>query len=306
MSTDVTTDFGLKVRKLTGRGGAEVSGIKLGPDLLPATVKALWGLVVEHKVVFLRDQHHLTDQAQEGFAKLLGDPVSHPTVPVADNTEYVLELDSENGGRADSWHTDVTFVDAYPRTSILRALVVPESGGDTIWSNTEAAYATLPQPLKLLANNLRAIHSNLYDYGARRPNITTAEAKRYAEVFSSTIYETEHPVVRVHPESGKPSLLLGHFLQRFVGISAHDSKLIFELLQSHATLEENTIRWRWSPGDVAIWDNRATQHKAINDYGNQKRVMHRVTITGDVPVGLDGLHSKSLSVRQNPAARQVA
>jgi len=306
MTTNVTADFGLKVRKLTGRGGAEISGVKLGPDLQPATVKALWNLVVEHKVIFLRGQDHLTDQAQEDFAKLLGSPVSHPTVPVVENTEYVLELDSENGGRADSWHTDVTFVEAYPQASVLRALVVPESGGDTIWSNTEAAYENLPPQLKQLADSLRAIHTNLYDYGARRANATAAELKRYQEVFSSTIYETEHPVVRVHPESGKPSLLLGHFLQRFVGISPHDSKLIFELLQSHAILEENTIRWKWNVGDVAIWDNRATQHKAINDYGNQKRVVHRVTIAGDTPVGLDGKKSQTLSVRQNPASKQAA
>jgi alpha-ketoglutarate-dependent sulfate ester dioxygenase len=302
MGDNVTADFGLKVRKLTGRGGAEVSGIKLGADLQPATVKALWNLIVEHKVVFLRDQNHLTDQEQEGFGKLLGAPVAHPTVPVADGTSYILELDSERGGRADSWHTDVTFVDAYPQASVLRAVVVPEAGGDTIWSNTEAAYETLPEPLKQLAGSLRAVHTNLYDYGGRRPNVKAEDLERHANVFASTIYETEHPVVRVHPETGRPSLLLGHFLQRFSGISQRDSRLLFELLQSHATLEENTIRWNWRAGDVAIWDNRATQHKAINDYGNQKRVMHRVTIAGNAPVGLDGQKSRTLSVRANPAA----
>jgi taurine dioxygenase len=306
MGADVTTDFGLKIRKITGRGGAEVSGINLGPDLQPATIKAIREQLLEHKVIFFRGQHQLTDQSQEAFAKLLGEPVAHPTVPTAENTDYVLELDSEFGGRADTWHTDVTFVDAYPQASILRALTVPEAGGDTIWSNTEAAYEHLPEVLKQLANNLRAIHINLYDYAARRPKAPAEDAQRYADVFASTIYETEHPVVRVHPETGKPSLLLGHFLQRFVGLSSHDSKLIFELLQSHAILEENTIRWRWQEGDVAIWDNRATQHKAINDYGTQHRVVHRVTIAGDVPVGLDGQRSKTLSVRENPAKKQAA
>jgi taurine dioxygenase len=306
MGADVTTDFGLKVRKLTGRGGAEISGVKLGPDLQPATVKVIRELLLEHKVIFFREQHHLTDQTQEGFAKLLGEPVAHPTVPTVDGTDYVLELDSQHGGRADTWHTDVTFVDAYPQASILRGVVIPQAGGDTIWSNSETAYETLPDVLKQLANNLRAIHSNLYDYAARRPNAKSDDTSRYREVFASTVYETEHPVVRVHPETGKPSLLLGHFLQRFVGISLHDSKLIFELLQSHAILEENTIRWKWQAGDVAIWDNRSTQHKAINDYGDQHRVVHRVTLKGDVPVGLDGRRSETLSVRANNSAKQAA
>ena len=194
MGADVTTDFGLKIRKITGRGGAEVSGINLGPDLQPATIKAIREQLLEHKVIFFRGQHQLTDQSQEAFAKLLGEPVAHPTVPTAENTDYVLELDSEFGGRADTWHTDVTFVDAYPQASILRALTVPEAGGDTIWSNTEAAYEHLPEVLKQLANNLRAIHSNLYDYAARRPKAPAEDAQRYADVFASTIYETEHPV----------------------------------------------------------------------------------------------------------------
>jgi taurine dioxygenase len=156
----------------------------------------------------------------------------------------------------------------------------------------------MPEVLRELADKLRAVHTNQYDYAARRPKIDAASAKRYSEVFTATVYQTEHPVVRVHPETGKRSLLLGHFLQRIVGLPSHDSRAVFELLQSHVTLEENTIRWRWREGDVAIWDNRATQHKAINDYGDQKRTVRRVTIAGDVPVGVDGQPSPSLNVRE--------
>jgi len=306
MSADVTTDFGLKIIPVTGRGGAEIQGVKLSGSLQPATVKAIRDALLEHKVIFFRGQTHLTDQEQEAFALLLGDPVAHPTVPTVENTKYMLELDSEHGARADSWHTDVTFVEAYPQASILRGVVIPAAGGDTIWSNTEAAYEHLPEVLRELADKLRAVHSNKYDYAARRPNLDEASVKRYAEVFTSTVYETEHPVVRVHPETGKRSLVLGHFLQRIVGLSSHDSKLVFELLQSHATLEENTIRWRWAEGDVAIWDNRATQHKAINDYGDQHRVVRRVTIKGDVPVGVDGQKSRSLNIRPNDAVKKAA
>jgi alpha-ketoglutarate-dependent sulfate ester dioxygenase len=306
MNADKATDFGLQITRVTGRGGAVIGGVKLGPELQPATVKAIRAALLEHKVIFFRDQHHLTDAAQEGFGKLLGGLVPHPTVPSVDGTNAVLELDSAHGGRADSWHTDVTFVAAYPQASILRGVVIPEAGGDTIWSNTEAAYEGLPPALARFADELRAIHTNQYDYAARRPSVDAESLKRYQEVFTATIYETEHPVVRVHPETGRRTLVLGHFLQRFVGFPVHDGRRIFELLQSHATLEENTIRWRWRTGDVAIWDNRATQHKAINDYGEARRIMHRVTIAGDAPVGVDGRPSESRVIRENPAARRAA
>lgn len=304
MNPDIGAD--LQITRLAGRGGALIGGLKLGPDLHPATVSAIRSALLEHKVIFFRDQQHLTDRAQEGFAKLLGELLPHPTVPSVDGTDVVLELDSAHGGRADSWHTDVTFVAAYPMASVLRGVVIPEAGGDTIWSNTEAAYANLPTALARFADELRAIHTNQYDYAARRPAIDGESRKRYYEVFTSTVYETEHPVVRVHPETGRRTLVLGHFLQRFVGFPIHDSRKIFELLQSHVTLEENTIRWRWRTGDVAIWDNRATQHKAINDYGDARRIVHRVTIAGDVPVGVDGRPSESRLTRENPAARRAA
>jgi taurine dioxygenase len=301
MSADAATDFGLKIRPVTGRGGAEISGVKLSGDLQPATVKAIREALLAHKVIFFRGQTHLTDQEQEAFSLLLGEPVAHPTVPVVENTKYLLELDSVYGVRADSWHTDVTFVEAPPQASILRGVVIPEAGGDTIWANTEAAYENLPDALKEFANGLRAVHSNQYDYASQRPGLGDEAEQLYAAIFASTVYKTEHPVVRVHPETGKRSLLLGHFLTRFNGLSSHDSKLIYDLLQSHVTLEENTIRWRWQEGDVAIWDNRATQHKAINDYGDARRIVRRVTIKGDVPVGIDGRRGKSLTIRPSDA-----
>jgi taurine dioxygenase len=121
-------------------------------------------------------------------------------------------------------------------------------------------------------------------------------------VFAATVYETEHPVVRIHPETGERTLVLGNFFKRFVGLSAADSARLFGLFQDTITRLENTVRWRWAPGDVAIWDNRATQHYAINDYGAQKRVMRRVTLAGDIPVGLDGRPS----VTHKPAPASLA
>src|SRR5439155_2943378 len=133
--------------------------------------------------------------------------------------------------------------------------------------NTAAAYESLPAPLKQLADSLWAVHSNAYDYAAVRSHATEADKKYYEDVFTGTIYETEHPVVRVHPETGERTLLLGNFVQRFVGYSKSDGQKLFDLLQSHITSPENTVRWRCQAGDVAIWDNRATQHYAVNDYG---------------------------------------
>lgn len=210
-------------------------------------------------------------------------------------SSYLLELDSERGGRASSWHTDVTFVPAYPKASILRQVVSPASGGDTVWANTTEAYNRLPGSLKALVDNLWAVHTNAYDYAAAKPDARSEDVERHRSVFASTVYETLHPVVRVHPVTGERTLILGHFIKRFEGLSNEDSRALFKLLQDQVTRLENTVRWRWRAGDVAIWDNRATQHYAVDDYGDQRRVMRRVTLAGDVPVSIDGRPSRALA-----------
>ena len=294
----------LDIRPVGGRLGAEVGGVRLSDSLPDGVIAALNTALLRHKVLFFRDQTHLDDATQEAFAQRLGAPVAHPTVPVREGSGYLLELDSARGGRAKSWHTDVTFVPDYPKASILRAVVSPESGGDTVWANTAAAYERLPAPLKLLADHLWALHTNDYDYAARRPDLTRESAEQFKAVFASTVYETEHPVVRVHPETGERTLVLGHFIKSFVGLSSVDSRKLFEVLQGHVEALENTVRWRWRTGDVAIWDNRATQHYAVNDYGDQHRVMRRVTLAGDVPVSVDGRTSRV--VKPAPAPQVAA
>ncbi len=303
----LATSNALDIQPVTGRIGAEIRGVRLSGQLEPATVEAIRAALLRHKVIFFRGQAHLQDSDQEAFARLLGEPVSHPTVPVVEGTDYLLELDSHRGGRANSWHTDVTFVDAYPQASILRGVTIPEVGGDTVWANTATAYDDLPPPLKALAEQLWAVHNNEYDY-ASYGNVgergRDAEAlKRYREVFVSTRYETEHPVVRVHPETGEKTLILGHFVKNFVGLTPSASAHVLELLQAYVTRLENIVRWRWQAGDVAIWDNRATQHYAVNDYGDAHRVVRRVTLKGDVPVSVDGRRSFTRSVEPNPAAK---
>ncbi|MDY0835475.1 TauD/TfdA dioxygenase family protein [Pseudomonas sp. SED1] len=283
----------LDIHPVAGRIGAEIRGITLSGGLDAATVEAIQQALVQYKVIFFREQTHLDDQSQEAFAHLLGEPIAHPTVPVRDGTRFLLELDGARGQRANSWHTDVTFVDAYPKASILRSVLAPASGGDTVWANTAAAYNDLNAELRELADKLWAVHSNEYDYAARKPDVSPEKLEEYRKIFTSTVYETEHPVVRVHPVSGEKTLLLGHFVKRLKGYSQVDSAHLFNLLQSHVTRLENTVRWRWNTGDVAIWDNRATQHYAVDDYGTQERIVRRVTLKGDVPVSVQGQRSQT-------------
>lgn len=279
---------------VAGRIGAEVRGVQLSASLDEASVDAIGQALLRYKVLFFRNQM-LDDAQQEAFAKRLGEPVAHPTVPVRDGSSYLLELDSAQGARANTWHTDVTFVDAYPKASILRSVLVPSAGGDTVWANTSAAYEDLPVELRELADRLWAVHSNDFDYAAKRPDADPVRLEQYRKVFASMVYETEHPLVRVHPESGERTLLLGHFVKRIKGLSQHDSQRLFEVFQGYVTRLENTVRWRWSNGDVAIWDSRATQHYAVNDYGDQPRIVRRVTLAGDVPMSIDGQRSRTIS-----------
>jgi alpha-ketoglutarate-dependent sulfate ester dioxygenase len=292
----------LQIRRVAGRIGAEISGVRLSPDLSGDEVAALEDALHAHKVIFIRGQHHLDDASQEAFAERLGHPSPHPTVPVRDGSSYLLELDSLRGGRANNWHTDITFLPAYPKASILRAVELPEYGGDTVWANTAEAYRRLPIPLKAMVDTLWAVHTNAYDYAAAKPGATRAAIERHSQVFASTVYETQHPVVRVHPVTGEPTLVLGQFVKSLVGLNSADSRRLFDTLQDQITRLENTVRWTWRAGDVAIWDNRATQHYAIDDYGDQRRVMRRVTLDGDVPVSLDGEFSRAIKPEPAPAA----
>ncbi|MEW2125893.1 TauD/TfdA family dioxygenase [Streptomyces sp. NPDC007259] len=298
-STTTAPAPAVTVQKLGGRIGAVVSGVRLGGDLDQETVAAVRAALLTNKVIFFRGQDHLDEESHEAFGRLLGTPVAHPTVPSADG-RYSLGIDSDHGGRANQWHTDVTFVPAYPAFSILRAVVIPPYGGNTLWSNTAAAYAELPEQLRTLADSLRAVHSNDYDYVALRPNALPEALEKYREVFTSTKFLTEHPVVRVHPETGERVLLLGNFVQRISGLTGRDSRALVDLFQSHIERPENTVRWDWQVGDVAIWDNRATQHYGVDDSDTHERKLRRVTIDGDVPVGVDGRSSTLISPEAVP------
>ncbi|NYG45400.1 taurine dioxygenase [Bradyrhizobium sp. IAR9] len=275
------------VVKRAPRIGAEIRNIKLSGDLPGQTIAAINALLLEHKVIFFRDQSHLDDAEQERFALRWGKIVP-PLLRAAEGTTSILEIDSAHGGvRADNWHIDLSCMDAYPKISVLRGVVIPPVGGDTVWSNTAAAYLDLPPPLQRLADDLWAAHSTAYDFSNTvRPS--EADQKLYDEIRTKKRFETEHPVVRVHPETGERTLVLGSYVTRLVDIPKYDGHRLVSLFESHITKPENTVRWNWKRGDVAIWDNRATMHYAVNDFGEQRRVVHRVAIEGQVPVSVDG------------------
>ncbi|MFC8177969.1 TauD/TfdA dioxygenase family protein [Rhodococcus sp. NPDC057297] len=291
MSVDTVPATTLRAVKVGGKIGARIEGVRLGGDLDTETVDFIRRALLEHKVIFFSGQDHLDDESQYAFAELLGSPTTpHPTV--TSRGTKTLAIDSEYG-KANSWHSDVTFVDRIPKASILRAVQLPEYGGNTTWASQVAAYESLPDSLKALVDNLWATHSNAYDYSATSAEkIQNEKSAEYRKEFQSTYFETEHPVVRVHPETGEKTLVLGHFIKGFIGLPTKESQVLFNLLQDRVTKLENTVRWTWSLGDVAIWDNRATQHYAVADWDDQYRRLERITLAGDVPVHPNGQKSR--------------
>ena len=290
----VSKSVDLGIRRVAGNIGAEITNVHLSADIPADLVNALKQALWQHKVLFFRGQDHVDDVMHERIALLFGEIHDHPTTPNKPGT-HMSELDSRRKEFANFWHTDQTFQDTPPAAAFLRAINVPEFGGDTMWANSATAYAALPDHLRELADKLRAVHTNArwdveYEMGLRAMQ----------NPFTSTIYETEHPVVRVHPETGERSLMLGNYAQKFIGYSGQDSQHLFRIFMDEITRPENVVRWHWREGDFVIWDERSTLHYAIRDYDDQLRVIRRITVRGEVPVGADGRPSELRYKVRNP------
>ncbi len=282
------------VTRLAGEIGAEIGGVDAAGPLPDDVVAQVRQALLDHKVVFLRDQH-LDYVGQVAFARRFGElTLGHPTIGAPAAQPLIHEIDSALGVRNNQWHTDVTFVDRPPAFTMLRAVVIPEVGGDTLWANTATAYASLPAELRELADRLRVVHSNAYDYAVGIVAGGDPVVEAHTKQFVSAVFKTEHPAVRVHPETAERSLLLGDFAHAVTGFSPQASRDLIRLLQQHVTVPEHTVRWHWRVGDLAIWDNRSTQHYAIYDYAPAHRRGERVTVAGPVPVGVDGRPSVAL------------
>lgn len=275
--------------------GAEVLGVDLKRPLAPAVKEAIWSALLRWKVIFFRSQH--LDHAQHvAFARQLGQPtVGHvlygheegfPEVySVAKKRERHTHMDPDPIRPWTGWHTDLTTIVNPPAASILRGVTIPPYGGDTQFANLVAAYNALSPTLRQFLDTLRAIHG----YGKVTGNALTQTNRKS---FSS-----EHPLIRVHPETGERALYVSpSFLRSIVGLTARESQSLLELLWEHLVRPEFVVRFRWNAGDIAMWDNRATAHLAPEDIFETDfdRQLYRITLVGDVPVGVDGTPSKAL------------
>jgi len=282
---------GAKTTQITGVFGAEIDGVDLRRDFAEGEVLTL---LEKHLVLVFRDQF-LSPADQVTLARSLGEPTpAHPVVPGHPDHPEILVLDAQKGGKNARWHTDVTFVATPPAASVLVAEHVPDWGGDTMWVDTRSAYERLHPALRDAIRDLRAVHriSPLAYWGEPFDTALSREDAQKLHEDSLRVPPVVHPVVRVHPSTGRPSLFVNPgFTSHIVGMSRTESDGLLALLYAHMTQPELALRHRWRPGDVLMWDNRATMHYAIDDYGATERIVRRVTLRGTTPTGPDGFVS---------------
>lgn len=248
----------MDITKISGTIGASVSGLDLR-DLDDSTFDLLHDAWLEHLVLFFPGQH-LDPAHQRDFAARFGTLEVHPLTEKLDGVPEVTVLHSDRGGRADVWHTDVVFLPEPPIAAVLQQISAPEVGGDTMWANQYAAFDSLSAPMQAFLTDLTAIHTA---WPQGRPDL-----------------QAERSVVITHPDTGRRALAVNRlFTKRIPQLSRAESDALLAQLFDHGDRPEFTCRWRWSPGDIAIWDNRCTRHYAIGDY-DEERVMHRVTVLG--------------------------
>jgi alpha-ketoglutarate-dependent sulfate ester dioxygenase len=266
--------------------GAIVHGLDLGAAT-DEQVAAVRAALVDRKVLFFPGQS-LDDDGQVDLGRRIGElTASHPVVGGVDAAHpEVYALDSTDNGFADVWHTDVTFMKRPPLGSILRAVTLPPSGGDTNWADAQLAYDSLSEPVKELVDKLTAVHDGTREFGYYLAQRRNGQGNEWDGEVVTRLDPVEHPVVRVHPETGRKSIFVNPgFTSHIAGVSEPESRAILDLLYAHLTKPEHIVRHRWHAGDVAMWDNRSTAHYANRDYGTERRVMHRITLRGDVPTG---------------------
>jgi alpha-ketoglutarate-dependent taurine dioxygenase len=275
------TITGLDVRPLSPLIGAELHGLDIGSPLRPSIVAAVRSLLNAHHVIFFRDQQ-LSPRQQTAFAQQFGEVTeAHPVLPSIAESSSVLAIDGSQD-RASWWHTDVTFTESPALGSILYMIEAPEVGGDTMWSSLQDAYDGLACPVREMCDQLIAVHHDPWfaaDVDARGGYEWNGE-------WHDKLLPVLHPVVRTHSETGRNGLFVNsQFTRSISGLSKLESNAILEMLYHHCERPEYTCRFRWRPGSVAFWDNRATLHYALDDYGEKARLAHRVTLRGDRPFG---------------------
>lgn len=273
----------LNIEKIKPAIGAVIHDIDLN-TINHADLNEVHHALIENEVIFFRKQS-LTPEKQAELARSFGSLHIHPIFPNVKNVPEILILDSLKQDLRDNelWHTDVTFSKTPPLGCVLQAKKVPSQGGDTFWSSGTEAFATLPKHIKEKIWGLTAVHDIRQSFPLERYASNIDEQQKLLEVFKKNPPVT-HPVVRTHPITGKPILFVSEgFTTKINELSETESSELLQFLFKHSVQESLHIRWQWEVGDVAIWDNRCTQHKALFDYGDAHRIMHRATINGDTP-----------------------
>lgn len=264
--------------------GAEIAGLALAEPLTQGQFEQLHRALLKYQVLFLRDQP-ITPRQQRALANRFGDLHIHPVYPHSEEAEEIIVLDThdDNPPDNDNWHTDVTFIETPPALAILAAKQLPPVGGDTLWASGIAAFEGLSPRLQQLLAELEAEHDFTKSFPAHRHNGSEEERQRWQAAVANNP-PLRHPVIRTHPVSGRQALFVNEgFTTRLPDLPARESEALLGFLFDHITRPEFQVRWRWRENDIAIWDNRVTQHYANADYLPARRVMHRATILGDKP-----------------------
>lgn len=270
------------VHSIAGALGAELYGVNLCEDLSSETYSEIRRLLVKHQVIFFRDQD-ISRAQHKALAESFGPIQTHPaydTVPGYPEIT-ILESTAEKPSKIEVWHSDMTFRKHPPLGSVLRSKICPPEGGDTLWSSMTAAYNGLSKSMKGFLSNLEAEHD--FSFGFKESLAELGGKERLAQAVADNP-PVSHPVIRIHPESGKKVIFVNAlFTTKILGLPEKESSAILSFLYRHVITPEFTCRFHWRPNSIAIWDNRSTQHKPINDYLPAHRLFERIAIDGDKP-----------------------
>ncbi len=275
----------LSISPMTGVLGAEITGVDLSSDLDDGTIAAIRQALCDHHVLVFRSQD-LSPERQLAFGRRFGELDTHPFVHGNAEHPEILDVVTEPDDRINfggGWHTDVTFLPEPDMGSILYAVDVPPSGGDTLFANQHAAYDALSDTMRSMLDGLVAVHTASHQYGEGGTSTLSKAMKTRNPELSAT--RVEHPVIRTHPESGRKGLYVNRaFTTGIKGLTSEESRAMLTFLFRHGVKEAFTCRLVWEPGTLAMWDNRSVQHYALHDYAGHRRVMRRITVKGDRPV----------------------
>jgi taurine dioxygenase len=276
----------IDVKPITGNFGAEIFGVDLRQDIDKKLHAEINQALVNHGVIFFRDQD-ITPAQHVTFGKLFGELDIHPFIPHLEGYPEIIALGGKAPGpssysrNANAWHTDLTYRQDPPMASILHGLEIPDSGGDTMFADLCAAYDGLSDKMKEMLDDIIAVHS--ITQTKRTDELSSIKELKALVRSLENVPPAEHPVICTHPESGRKTLFVNrNFTAYLKGLGEHESKALLEMLHEHINLPEYQCRFRWQQNSIAMWDNRRTQHYAISDY-SQVRRMHRVTVCGARP-----------------------